>query len=420
MNTTTFKTLPAALALLGLFSIPGYAIADDESGLHGYLRVGAGSTTSNSGGPQGCYGLGGNTMKYRLGNECDAHFEGGYTHELAAVDGVRYIGTVWVEAHGNNSEFGDTKLAMNKAYVEAQGVAPLNGGSAWIGKRYYYRPDIHMLDMQYINMNGTGAGLDKVGVGPGELSYAYFKDNDLNTVSARGVLGAASATRQNLIYSDVAVNRDGALDFAATVISAQGDGVDGTAKHNGWQLSVFHKQSKVWGGNNTVGVQYGEGPGVGPGLGRIGSSGSTLLTPDTTRLRVFDRLAIQPLWNFGMEAVVLVQRDKSDATGSSTWTTLGARPVYALSRNVKLALEVGTDRVTVPNGKAQRLTKITFAPMLSAGPGLWSRPELRAFVTYGKWNDAARAAVNAANNNGPVYNGGNSGVSYGFQVETWF
>ncbi len=417
MKTTLLKTIPAALALL---SITSYAMADDEEGLHGYLRVGAGSTTSSSGGPQGCFGLGGNTMKYRLGNECDAHFEGGYTHEMAEIDGVHYIGTVWVEAHSNSSEFGDTKLAMNKAYVEAKGLAPLNGGSAWIGKRYYYRPDIHMLDMQYINMNGTGAGVDKVGLGPGKFSYAYFKDNDLNTVGARGVANAASATRQNFIYGDIPANQGGFLDFAVTGIWAQGGAVDGKIKHNGWQLSAFHRQTKTWGGENTVGVQYGKGPGVGPGLGRMGSSGSTLLTPDNNRLRVFDHLWIQPTWNFGMEAVLLVQRDKSHETGSSTWTTVGARPAYALSKNIKLAAEIGTDRVTVPGGEAQRLTKVTFAPILSAGPGLWSRPELRAFVTYGKWNNAARAALNAANNSGPIYNGGNSGVSYGFQVETWF
>lgn len=415
LKQTTLKTIPAALALL----LACAGASADEEGLHGYFRVGAGSTNSNSGGPQGCFGLGGNTMKYRLGNECDAHVEGGYTGELAQAEGVRFVGTVWLEAHANNSEFGDAKVIMNKAYVEAQGLAVLNGGTAWIGKRYYYRPDIHMLDMQYINMNGTGAGVDKVTLGPGKFSYAFFKDNDLNTRDARGWMNTTSATRHNFIYGDIQVSKDGSVDVAATFISAQGKDLDSN-KHDGWQLSAFHHQANVLGGVNTVGVQYGEGPAVGPGLGRMGSSGSTLLTPDSTRMRMLDHLWIQPTWNFGMEAVLLVQRDKSDAAGSSTWTTLGVRPVYALNRNVKLALEIGTDRVTVPNGATQRLTKVTFAPSLSAGPGLWSRPELRAFVTYGRWNDAARAAVNAANNSGPIYNGGNSGTSFGFQVETWF
>ena len=420
MKNVSLKAIPAALILL---CASGAVLADaqqDDPGFHGYFRVGAGSSTSNSGGPQSCYGLGGNTMKYRLGNECDAHFEGGYTQQLADVDGVQYFGTVWIEAHSPHSDFGDTKLAMNKAYVEAKGLQVLNGGAVWIGKRYYYRPDIHMLDMQYINMNGTGAGLDKVQLGPGKLSYAFFKDNDLNSVDDLGRVDTTSATRQNFIYTDIPVNPDGFIDLAATTIKAQGMGITNTTKHNGWQLSAFHRQTKVWGGENTVGIQYGKGPGVGPGLGRMGSSGNTTITPETNRLRAFDHLWIQPTWNFGMEAVVLVQRDKSPGDGTSTWTTLGARPVYALNRNVKLALEVGTDRVTVPGGEAQRLTKITFAPILSAGPSLWSRPELRAFVTYGKWNNAARAAINAANGTGPVYNGGNSGASFGFQVEEWF
>jgi len=45
---------------------------------------------------------------------------------------------------------------------------------------------------------------------------------------------------------------------------------------------------------------------------------------------------------------------------------------------------------------------------------------LRAFVTFAKWNDAATAAVNKANESGPVYGTATSGTSFGLQVETWF
>ena len=60
---------------------------------------------------------------------------------------------------------------MSKMYVEAKNIEILNGGTAWIGKRYYMRPDIHMLDLQYINMNGTGGGIDQYKLGPGRISY---------------------------------------------------------------------------------------------------------------------------------------------------------------------------------------------------------------------------------------------------------
>ncbi|WP_082771774.1 maltoporin, partial [Janthinobacterium agaricidamnosum] len=400
----------------------------DQEGFHGYLRAGAGSTTGGDGGPQSCFGLGGNTMKYRLGNECDAYTEFGYTKEIAKSDGVSYVGTFWVNAFAPNSDFGSNKIGIVKAYVEAKGIDILKGGTAWAGKRFYYRPDVHMLDMQYINLNGTGAGLDRLPLGPGKFSYAFFKDNDVNAIGtdpvtkAPTVLGTTAATRQNFIWGEIPVNENGQLDIATTIITAQGRDTDIFGpKHNGWQVSAFHRQDKVFGGSNTFGLQHGVGPGIGgAGNGQFGASGSTSFGSDVTRTRIFNDMAIQPLWNFGMEFVALVQRDKSDAQGSSTWTSIGVRPVYAFSNNFKLVTELGTDRVTVPNGgDAKRLTKLTIAPTLSAGPGLWSRPELRAFVTYGKWNDAATASVNAANNSGPVYNNNTSGTSYGFQVETW-
>jgi maltoporin len=351
------------------------------------------------------------------------------------VDGVTYVGTVWVDGYKPNSDFGDSKLELAKAYVEAKGLDFLNGGTAWIGKRYYMRPDIHMLDLQYINLNGTGGGLDRIKAGPGYFSYAVFKDNDINDVDPNtGLVSHTSAAiRQNFLYQELPVNPNGTIDVVSTYIRAQRKSEDPTVcactpapsapTHNGWQVSVFHRQAQLWGGGNTFGIQYGVGPGTGIGIGndRMGASGSTLLGSDVKRYRVFNDLAIQPATMFGMEFIALVQRDRSDAGGTTTWSTLGVRPVYALSRNFKLQMELGTDRVTSPTGgPAQRLTKITLAPTISAGPGLFDRPELRLFVTYGKWNNAATAAVNAANNSGPVYNNNTSGASAGLQVETWF
>ena len=427
MNRTAMKSLPAALTLALLAIASGSAMADpmypsDSEGFHGYLRAGAGSNTSSDGGSQGCFGLGGNTMKYRLGNECDAYAEFGYTKAIAKSGDVTYMATVWVNAYAPNSDFGDNKVGIVKAYVEAQGLDFLNGGTAWVGKRFYYRPDIHMLDLQYINMNGTGAGLDRIQAGPGKFSYAFFKDNDINSVSPTGIVSTKSAVRQNFIYGEIPVNTNGTLDLAATYIIGEGKDNDVLGpKNNGWQVSAFHRQAKVFGGGNTFGVQYGVGPGVGgDGNGQFGASGNTAFDSDRKRMRVFNDMAIQPMENFGMEFVALWQKDETKTAGSSTWTSVGVRPVYAFTNNFKLIGELGTDRVTQSSGPTKRLTKITIAPAISAGPGLWSRPELRAFVSYGKWNDAATASVNAANNGGPIYNNNTSGTSYGFQVEAWF
>jgi maltoporin len=420
-RNTLLKAIPAAIALAVSCGAVQAGDHDDE-GFHGYLRVGAG--TSNHGGTQSCYGLGGISMSYRLGNECDSYTELGYTKEIAkSANGASFVATVWADAYKNSSDFGDAKLGLAKAYIEARNVPELKGGVAWIGKRYYMRPDIHMLDLQYINENGTGGGIDRYPLGPGKISYAFFKDSDFNTTDplTGKVTNSTSAIRQNINYEGLPVNQDGTLDFAASIISAEGKD-DST--HGGWQLSVFHRQAKVFGGGNTVGVQYGVGPGTGingPCCARIGPSGSTLLDSDVTRLRVFESLWIQPTRDFSMEFVALYQHDKNPKAADSTWTTVGARPVYALAENFKLQAELGvTNLKTGTTPGTQRLTKLTIAPTLSLGRDYWSRPELRFFVSYGKWNDAASKSVNAFNNSGPVYGSNTSGVSYGVHMEAWW
>lgn len=419
MKPVFSKLLPAALALPLMC---GVAFASDAEGeYHGYFRAGIGSSSTK--GPQSCFGLGGNTMRYRLGNECDTYVELEYLKEMVKADGVSFVGHVMADAYSPSSDISGATLGLSKLYVEAKGLDFLNGGTAWVGKRYYFRPDIHMLDLQYINLNGTGAGIDQIKAGPGSFSYAIFKDNDATVTDpvTGKVTSTTAAVRQNLIYQGLPVNPGGTMDVALSIITAQG----GEGTHNGWQLSVFHKQDKTFGGGNTVGVQYGVGPGTGIGgqcCDRMGRSGNTTQGSDATRLRVFDSLWIQPTKQVSAEMIALIQKDKSDASGgTTTWTSLGIRPVYAVTKNFKLQAELGTDRVTLPGGgPAQRLTKLTFAPTLTVGQDYWACPELRAFVTYGKWNDAATAAVNKANESGAVYGTATSGTSVGIQVETWF
>lgn len=426
MHRITRKALPLALAFACSFA---YADSyNDTEGFHGYLRAGAGS--SNKHGPQSCFALGGPTSSYRLGNECDSYTEFGYTRELAKADnGVSFVATLWTYAYAPGSDFGDASMRIAKAYVEAKNLPFLNGGTAWAGKRYYYRPDIHMLDMQYINMNGTGGGLDKIPLGPGKLSYAVFADSDINHAAAGtgAIVNTPSALRQNLLYEGLPVNPGGVIDLALTYVSAQGrdkaaQGL-GDFGHNGWAVGLFHRQ-EVLGGNNVFGLQYGVGPGTGIGqcCSRMGAAGSTSLGSEVKRARVFNDLVIQPTRRFSMEFAALYQKDDAnDPALRNSWATLGVRPVYAVLPNLKLQAELGqTVLKQESSGETARLTKLTLAPAISLGESYWSRPELRLYVSYGKWNGAATPLVNASNNGGPVYGNATSGMSAGLQVEAWW
>lgn len=392
------QLLPIAALLCCGF---GSAYASDAEGeLHGYFRAGAGSNSAK--GSQACFGLPG-VAKYRFGNECDTYGEFSYTRELAkSGNGASFVGTVMANFHEANSVSNSKNWGLNQLMLEAKKLDFLNGATAWVGKRFYNRPDIHVLDLQMVGMDGVGAGIDGIKAGPGKFGYALMRNDD------QGAVGTSSATRHQFLYHGVPINPDGSLNFDATIISA--DSKIANSK-GGFSLSVAHKQDKILGGDNTLWLQYGQGAGA----QKPGQVGDILAGSDTKQTRIGDQLIWQFTQEFTGSLDFVYQRNKSPA-GTSTWTSIGARPTYALSENIKLVLDVGHDRVTPAAGNTQQLTKVTFAPVLTAGKGFWTRPELRAFVTYAKWNDAAQAAGIA---NG-VFGSATSGTSVGIQAEVWF
>ena len=404
MRQTILKALPAAMIMA--FSMASAHASDAEGEFHGYFRAGAGQNSSN--GSQACFGLEG-VPKYRLGNECDLYGEFGYTKELArSANGVSFVGTVMATIYSPTSDVGNNSWSLGQMMVEAKNVEFLNGGIAWIGKRYYDRPDIHMQDFKYLHGDGVGGGIQNINAGPGKFSYGIFR----NDVDQR-----VSATRHSFIYDGLAVNPGGSLKIDSTLI--RGDhqsGSNAQIVQNGWSLSLVHTQTKVLGGENTLALQYGSGSGI-----KFGGT-DTSAPSDIKRTRVFDHMFWQVTPDFSGSVVALVQRDKTDA-GTTTWTSFGVRPVYALHENFKLQLEVGHDTIKpASGGEKQQLTKVTFAPTLAMGKGFWSRPELRAFVTYAKWNDAAQAAATPGStlSSTGVFGGSTNGTSIGVQVETWF
>lgn len=403
-NTLRKSTLLIASIAMGMAS--GQAFASDAEGeFHGYFRAGVGS--NSKGGSQACFGLEG-VPKYRFGNECDLYGEFGYTKELAkAGNGASFVGTVMASTYSPSSDIGDNHMDLAQMFVEAKNVPFLKGATAWVGKRYYDRPDIHVLDFKYLHGDGVGAGVSGVGVGPGKFSYALFRNDVDKTVAA---------TRHSFIYEGIPSNANGSLKLDATVIRGDDQKSDVAKVANGWSFSVVHKQEKVLGGDNTLALQYGSGSGIKMGGTDIHA------TSDIKRLRVFDNMIWQITPDFSGSLVGVWQRDKSDA-GNTTWTSIGVRPVYALDDNFKLILDLGHDNIKPANGgDAQKLTKLTFAPTLAMGRGFWSRPELRAFVTYARWNTAAQLAATPESSlsSSGVFGGSTNGTTIGVQVETWF
>ena len=417
--------LPIAAAVAALAAAS--ASADFE--FHGYMRSGAGVTTK--GGGQQCFQLPGAFSKYRLGNECQTYGELEFdTDVLKAKDGAtfKYHGMLGYQTNGGadfeNLADPGNHIAIRQSWAEATGIPGTGSIRFWAGKRYYQRNDIHINDFFYWNDSGVGGGIENIDLGGDlKLHYAFIRQypNNGNDVNQQ-------LSTHDLRLSGIKTNPDGDLTIGLDGVSeSRNDNAfaPGTPDNkSGWNINVQHFQGNVLGGYNKAALQYGHDAGSGLGEGNFTQIGQKIW-------RVVDQLVWQPTPQFSGMFAFVYQDAKADTSPQfhDKWLSLGVRPIFMLSDYFALQAELGYDQIKPESGSTRRLTKFTFAPTVRPGGGFFSRPELRLFVTYAKWNSAAQDAgifgQNGCNSTPQVgstspFGCDTNGLTYGLQAEAWW
>lgn len=386
-------TLPIRRIALALLAA-GAAGSSSALDFNGYFRAGPGATSSNL--SRACYGLAGPGLKYRLGNECDIYgeflFSQGFKKEELEY-GVGFMPSIY----NNATDTGGADVRVAQMYVHGKGFDVLPQATFWIGKRFHGRADVHIVDTFFVKMDGVGGGVEGIDVGPGKLGVAYFRED--------GVAGQG-ANRFNVDYGGLAVNPGGKLRFVGTLVDTTF-----TGGATGQSLTVQHNQEKFpfAGASNVAWLQAGKGT-----AGLDGNFGNLLADSSDKAWRVVESFNWQR-GPWGGQAIALWQQDRLALGGKTVSTSLGGRMSYGFTKHFKLVGEIGRSTKDPDVGAKQTLTKFTLAPTLSTGSAFFDRPELRLYVTHGRWNAAAGA--DAANG---LPAGRTRNTSYGLQVETWF
>jgi len=417
MNCTIKHPKTALLAAAISLALPFAASAVEFTAeFKGYIRAGTGHTTNS--GSQQCFQLFGAETKYRLGNECNNLAELDFSKNIAEfTDGsVLSAETMAIlqNDYGHKQTFrisdghGSSRLAQ--AYIKWGNIPWLNDGNLWAGRRYYKRHDVHINDFFYWNPQGTGIGIEDVGVGDGPLKLSYFFSRQDNADQSLLI------SKHDLRMEGIPTNEGGSLSVGVNYYQTTGAVPGGDA---GMALTVEHQQDNGLGGRNVVAVQYGKASGIG-----MGSTADPALTKDDTRYRVVEAFDWQGD-RLGGQATVVFQRTSAPGVPDQDWTSIGVRPVYALSDQVKVALEVGRDQVDTGIAAAgnPELTKATLALSWSPRGTQWNqRPEFRIYYTQANWNTAAQAAAGAgtALSNTGAFGSAKHGGNFGVQIEHWW
>lgn len=390
-KATQLSALAAACALA--------ATAAQAVQFSGYFRAGPGMT--ERGASRACYNLPGAGQHWRLGNECDLYGEFGLSQDFKAGE-VDYKAMVMPTVYSNATDTGgasSTKFDVAQMYIEGKGYDLAPATTFWAGKRYHGRQDVHIVDVQFTDLSGVGAGFDTP-VGQAWLGMSYFKTDTTST---------NSGSRFNVDLFDIPANEGGKLRFVGTYTDGRFAG-----GHKGVGLMAMHYQKGLFaGGSNILWVQYAQGS-----AGLNGNFGTLTADSSTKGLRVLDAIT----WQAGPlsgQTLALWEKDKApDALGvvrQQTNTSIGGRLAYALTRNFKILGELGHSTIKPESGATQTLTKFTFAPTLTIGPNFYDRPELRLYVTHARWNSAAGNVTGQ-----PAFAGKTSGTSVGAQVDVAF
>ncbi|MFU0887547.1 maltoporin [Kluyvera sichuanensis] len=438
----TLRKLPVAVAVAaGIMSAQAMAVD-----FHGYARSGIGWT--GSGGEQQCFQATGAGSKYRLGNECETYAEIKLGQEVwKEGDKSFYFDTNVAYSVAQQNDWESTDPAFREANVQGKNLIEwLPGSTIWAGKRFYQRHDVHMIDFYYWDISGPGAGIENVDLGFGKLSLAATRSQEA---------GGSYIFTSNDIYSKYKDTANDVFDVRLAGLETNPDGVlelgvdygranktdgysfaDGASK-DGWMFTAEHTQSMLKGYNKFV-VQYATdamttlGKGIPQGSftgnsydkdAEIGSVDNKI-NNNGDMWRVLDHGAISLGEKVDLMYVGMYQNvDRDDGNGTKWWT-VGVRPMYKWTPIMSTLMEVGYDNVkSQKTGDTNNQYKITLAQQWQAGDSIWSRPAIRVFATYAKWDEkwGYDNGIAKADTSAKTYSRGDSDEwSFGAQMEIWW
>ena len=404
---------------------------------HGYFRSGYG--LNSEGGEQVAFQAPGAEAKYRLGNEAETYaeliFVNNWINPEHGSDKAWMRTEFMVEANTTNSQsytnfpngVGDDQFRFREAFVQMGNMLDSQPNAKfWAGERYYRRQHIEIDDFYPLDLSGYGGGVEDWDLGIGKMAVAFLagarpdivtqngnvaKSNiDVRFYDLKGPLGLWAG------WFDFAREKGGTVQSTQAIQAAQ----IVLPTSNGYAFGLRHQRLEWHGGFHAFSIQYGTGAASNfssNGSGTVVANANPYLN-STAQLLATEQVLIQPNDKFAIMPIFVYQRSKdgNPLHGWDQWVSFGARPEIFFTRHVALAFEGGFDHTHSQSGGYDGwLRKFTIAPELKAGNKFFSRPALRAFLTYGDWSDGLRGFVG-----GIPFASKTNGFTYGLQAEHWW
>jgi maltoporin len=407
---------------------------------HGYFRSGYG--LNSRGGQQVAFAAPGAGDKYRLGNEAETYGEFIFVNnwlnpnedngkgwlktevmfEANTTNSTNYANFPQTVVNGAATSGGNDQFRLREAFVRGGHFfgGQQTGAIFWAGERYYRRFHIEINDFYPLDLSGYGAGVEDFNIGIGKAAVAFLAGARPDIPTQNGNYQKSNIDVRIYNLKTRAGIWGGWFDFAT---SKGGTTPTGTVipTSSGEAFGFRHQLLEWHGGFHTFSVFYGTGAASNfsnPGAGTIVED-PTPFVNSRAQFEVTESLLFQPNDKFAIYPIFIFQRKRDGVPGHpwQQWVSFGARPEVFFSKYFSLAFEAGFDHThsQIPPVYNGWLRKFTIAPEIGSGRKFFSRPVLRAFLTYGNWSNGLEGFVG-----GVPFQNRTDGFTYGVQAETWW
>ena len=320
--------------------------------------------------------------------------------------------------HGDSSDFTVDNLAQG--YLSFNDLFD-NGVRFWLGRRYYDRKSIHIMNHYWLNTgqnSHAGAGFEGLNTGSGILDMAIFRheDKDSNELINNTALDAR--------WHSIGIGDHTELTlWGQLAVRSEQANLANVQKETGSGLGFWidYKSGKI---KNTLALIHQTGAAITQAdfNPRPVRESDGWILEDASALEINNTLTYESLPDFSYQwAIVLRQEDHGQATNSNlNWYSTGIRPIFYFSKHLNLALEAGIDYIDDEiNNRNGILRKLTTVMQISADRGFKSRPVMRFFITLAEWDDEFIGLVGHIPADAP-YGNDTKGWTVGAQTEVWW
>lgn len=430
MRKTVYWIITLLIIDLNLTQLYAQQFNAHEFTVNGYVRTGIGWS---GGGPLVNITTPENIHKFRMGNEADQYGELQLNYRYKNKDSIALYEVTYMMAkyipYGDRHGF-DQFPSTAQLYGKVNKIT--KNANLWLGKRYYDRRNVELLDYFWINAAQNSQ------VGLGIENYEIKDSGNLNLALIRFKYGTNTSHSYvaDLRYLDIPIAQHSKLNLLGqysykTEQSLHADGHAGFALGSWWTYSESHI-------TNTATVLYRKGSSMvqttyagttvseyidGRKIYNLDQASSlniinNFVYDDKQRHAVQAALSYQ-YTDFGIGNVT-EENIPLDHKVAKNWFSIGFRYLYYISKHFNLALEAGNDYMKNSKlGLEGSLQKVTFSPQISWDYGYYSRPVLRPFITFAHWSDSFKGITGVSGFNNRLVNK-NHGVSFGLQLEIWW